>query len=123
MSPCFHGEHPVDLAFASAQRGPGALAQGGDGGNGGGRGGSGGGGGARGAVEWRSLDIRVPLEAMVPSDLPLLLRSPPPSPSSSTAHPPVFGLSAALELIDPSDKTCLQRLEQILGRKPKVWRI
>jgi len=116
VSPGSHTDHPMDLLVASAPRGggrrlsssaassPSAAAvrddpppqQ------------------QQRPIEWRSLDLRAELAEAAPSWMHAGRR--PPSGTTGLDR----GCMAALELIDPSDKSCLSRLEQLMKRKSKV---
>mmetsp|Transcript_28477 Transcript_28477/g.62680 ORF Transcript_28477/g.62680 Transcript_28477/m.62680 type:complete len:773 (+) Transcript_28477:171-2489(+) len=60
---------------------------------------------AAGRVEWRPLDMRVDLPSFMPSH----------APGGRAAGGQLMGL----ELLNPSDRACIQRIEQLVNRKPK----
>ena len=100
VSPGSHGEHPMDIVVSSAPRGGTSSA-------------SSPAGSPRRPVEWRSLDLRAEVPEVAPSWLHSML-------PDEAARESESGCMAALELIDPSDKSCISRLEHLISRKPKV---
>jgi hypothetical protein len=112
VSPCSHGEHPFELAVAAASRALGqrshheATSM------------------TRGHAEWRSMALRVPAVADAsPCSISsweemaiascTAARQPPETPAEQL-------LKGGLDVWDPSDKSCMERMEQLLSRKPKV---
>ncbi|GAX79315.1 hypothetical protein CEUSTIGMA_g6756.t1 [Chlamydomonas eustigma] len=116
VSPCSHGEHPFELAVAAAPRAsfksraksstPNFTEE------------------ATHAAKWRSLAMRahVPVAA-APCSMPLEEASAANGRYSSgtqcTALPAEQLLLGGLDVWEPSDKTCMERMEQLLSRKPK----
>ena len=113
MSPSSHGDHPLDLALAVASRGEESVEL------------------AAGShlhprgtvpplVEWRSLDVRVHMPSCVPSSFGSQQQGPG-HPLGGTSGGGTSGSGmAAVELLDPSDRACLNRLQQLLAKKRKV---